>query len=465
MENGGKHAELIWHRRSGKDDISMHWAAVAAHQKVATYWHMLPQASQARKAIWEAVNPHTGIKRIDEAFPLALRETTRENEMLIQFKNGSTWQVLGSDNYNAMVGSPPAGIVYSEWALANPEARAYLRPIILENKGWQIFITTPRGKNHAYRTFESAKKKQGAFAQLLSVKDTNIFTKEQIADERNEYISDFGEDIGNALFEQEYYVSFEAAIVGAVYGAQVRKLKEENRLTRVSHDPNFKVNIALDIGFNDAFSMWFYQIIGNEIHVIDFYEATGETIEHYVQQMMGKKLDFIHDISGKLLRIVEKGDALEARHRQAYQYDAIWLPHDAKAKTFSSGGKSVQEQFAAIFGWEMIKIVPSLSLQDGIQALRRLFERMYFDEGRCGDGVDTVSQYRYSLDEKSKQFSKTPLHDWTSHASDALRYLAVSLKNLIQEIPKPKGPKLQSEVTLNDLWAMQKRPRSTGFSL
>ena len=111
----------------------------------AVYWHMLPQKEQARKAIWTSVNPHTGRRRVDEAFPHEIRKRTLEHEMMIEFVNGSVWQVVGSDNFNSLVGAALGGIVYSEWALANPAARAYLRPIIAESRGWQIFITTPRG--------------------------------------------------------------------------------------------------------------------------------------------------------------------------------------------------------------------------------------------------------------------------------------------------------------------------------
>lgn len=161
LESGGLHAELTWHRRSGKDEICMHRTACAAFERKANYWHMLPEYGQARKAIWDAVNPHTGIRRIDEAFPQELRKATRNHEMSIEFLNGSTWQLVGSDNYNSLVGSTPAGIVYSEWALSDPQVRAYLRPIIAENKGWQIFITTPRGRNHAYTTLQAAKRRQG----------------------------------------------------------------------------------------------------------------------------------------------------------------------------------------------------------------------------------------------------------------------------------------------------------------
>ena len=120
LEQGGKRAINIWHRRAGKDEVCLHWAAVAAHQRRATYWHMLPEYAQGRKAIWTAVNPHTGMRRIDEAFPLDIRDSTNDQEMFIRFKNGSTWQIVGSDRYDAAVGSPPAGITFSEWALSNP---------------------------------------------------------------------------------------------------------------------------------------------------------------------------------------------------------------------------------------------------------------------------------------------------------------------------------------------------------
>ena len=139
LERGGKRAVAVWHRRAGKDEFCLRWASVAAFQKVGNYWHMLPMANQARRAIWEAVNPHTGKRRIDEAFPVALRETTREQEMMIRFKNGSTWQVVGSDNYDSLVGAPPVGVTFSEWALADPRAWAFIRPILLENDGWALF--------------------------------------------------------------------------------------------------------------------------------------------------------------------------------------------------------------------------------------------------------------------------------------------------------------------------------------
>jgi hypothetical protein len=137
LEAGCKRVALIWPRRAGKDETALHWTACAAMQRAANYWHLLPKANQARKALWDAVNPHTGKRRIDEAFPLDIRETTREQEMMIRFINGATWQVVGSDNFNQLVGSPPVGLVLSEYAISDPHAWDYLSPILRENGGWE----------------------------------------------------------------------------------------------------------------------------------------------------------------------------------------------------------------------------------------------------------------------------------------------------------------------------------------
>ena len=145
LQRGGRRAIEVAHRRWGKDDVALHHTCIAAHERTATYWHCLPEYAQARKAIWTAVNPHTGVQRIDEAFPREIRENTNDQEMFIRFKCGSTWQVIGSDRYNSLVGAGVAGVVFSEWALANPAAWGYISPMMRENNGWALFITTPRG--------------------------------------------------------------------------------------------------------------------------------------------------------------------------------------------------------------------------------------------------------------------------------------------------------------------------------
>ena len=237
----------MWHRRSGKDDLALHWAACAAFRRTATYWHLLPEAAQARKAIWDAIDPHTGIRRIDQAFPKELRETTRDQDMLIRFRNGSTWQVLGSDNYDSLVGSPPAGVVFSEWALAKPEARSFLRPILAENDGWQLYVTTPRGPNHAKISYESACADPNAYAERLTARDTDVFTAAQLDRELAAYQADVGEERGRALFEQEYLCSFEAILTGlTVFGRT-----HTSQALRECYRPRYRGELQVSGGFDE----------------------------------------------------------------------------------------------------------------------------------------------------------------------------------------------------------------------
>lgn len=423
LEKGGRHAELIWHRRSGKDEISMHRTAVAAMERPATYWHMLPQASQARKAIWNAINPHTGKRRIDEAFPPEIRSNVNDNEMFIRFKNGSNWQVVGSDNYNSLVGSPPAGVVYSEWALANPACRAYLRPIMMENKGWQIFITTPRGKNHAYNTYIAGKKTDGVFAQILTVDNTGLFDYEQIDQERQAYIDDFGEDQGNALFEQEWYCSFEAAILGAYYAKELAAARNEGRIGNFPVDPNFPVQTAWDIGRTDDTSIWFYQSTFDGIRVVDFHSSSLKDIDFYVD----------------LLR------------KKPYQIEWLILPHDAKAKRLGMK-RTVEEQLR--FEEFKVRTLPALSVQDGIQSARKTFQRCHFHEDTTEEGLNALSQYRREWDSDKKCFKNNPVHDWTSHPADAFRYLSMAWMEAKPKKDDKKPLKGHKQMTLEELWKL-----------
>jgi hypothetical protein len=419
---------------------------------------MLPEAAQARKAIWDAINPHTGKRRIDEVFPGELRSSTRDQEMMIRFVNGSTWQVVGSDNFNSLVGSPPAGIVYSEWALANPSARAYLRPIIAENGGWQIFNTTPRGNNHAKRTFDAAKNQPGSFAQLLTVRDTGAMTEAQIEHELQLYIADFGIDAGQAKFDQEYMCSFDAALLGAFYGGEMRAVEQTGRLCSVPHDPALPVYTAWDLGFSDDTGIWFFQVVRGEIHLLEYYSASGKGMRHYFEQIIGKEIEN-DDWYEKGARLGV--DAKYAEHRQKYTYAMHFLPHDARAKTLASGGKSIQEMAWLVLGAQRITIVAGLSVQDGIQAVRNILPRCYFDAEKCdidGGGIDALKQYQREWDDRVKCFRDRPLHDWTSHCADAFRMLAVAWVMEFKS-KEPEKPRFETDRTINELIAAQRRKR------
>jgi hypothetical protein len=392
---------MIWSRRAGKDEVALHRTAVAMFERVGTYWHMLPMAAQARKAIWNAVNPRTGKKRIDEAFPEQIRRKKNDQEMYIECINGSTWQVLGSDNYNAMVGAPPVGIVYSEWALSNPAAKAYLRPIIAENNGWQIFITTPRGKNHAYTTYQGAKNDPESFAQILTAVDTGQYEEGKLEKLRSEYVRDFGEAMGNALFDQEFMCSFEAPVQGAVYAKEIREAAA--RIMRVPYDPSKPVHLFWDLGRADKTAIWFAQLGAFEYRVIDYLEGTGKHIGEYAADLQAKR----------------------------YVYGDCWLPHDANNELLASQRTVAQQLRDAGF---KTRTVPKTSIDTRIEAARLIFPLVYFDEQNCAIGLEALTNYRYRVDDDTKHFSNEPLHDWASHAADAFGYMAVALKE-----QKPKS--------------------------
>jgi hypothetical protein len=434
-----KHLELIWHRRAGKDSLCLHGTMVKMWQRPANYWHMLPLSNQVRKAIWKAVNPHTGKRWIDEAFPIELRVSTNDTEMLITFINGSTWQCLGSDNYLSAIGSAPAGIVFSEWSLSNPQASGYLRPILAENGGWQVKIGTPRGENHAYRTYNAALTDNNQFAQLLTVNDTRMDRVWDMEYELKQYIVEFGEDMGTALFNQEYYCSFKAAIFGAIYGKELTALDNEGRIGNAPHIEGHKVFTSWDIGRTDSTAIFFFQVINNKVRVIDYEESTLETPDYFFSRILGYKIT-VNIVDGEIQ--VLKGKTLEGfEHRKEYDYETHWLPHDAKAKTFSAMGKSLQDQAHAVFTWDKVSITPSLSIQDGIKAARQLLRTIVIDD-KARQGYDALKEYVYKYDEKNKVLSVSPLHNWASNAADAFRYMAIAYETPRKEQPKPHKPQV-----------------------
>ena len=399
LGDGGKRAACCWHRRSGKDEVMLHHNACSVFERVGNYWYMLPEYNQCRKAIWDAINPHTGKKRVDEAFPKEIRENTLQNEMKIVFKNRSTWQLMGSDNYDALVGSPPIGLTFSEYALSNPSAWGFLRPIMLENGGWAIFNSTPRGKNHFKKLCVLAERSEDWFYSHLTVNDTGIFTQEQILNELEELQSEHGDEYGKALWLQEYFCSFDAAIPGAIWGAQTTKVEFEGRLGDFPHVPGRPVFTAWDIGRSDMTSIWFYQMVGGRVRIIDFHEDNFKEIPDLC-------------------------DVLREKAEEGYDYGLHWLPHDAKPLKLGMGGKTILQQFIDQNVGDFV-LTPNIGREDGIEAARATFRICDFDR-KTEDGFDHLKNYKRTYDEVKKVFSITPVHDDHSHASDAFRYLSLT---------------------------------------
>jgi hypothetical protein len=266
LMNGGKRAVAVWHRRAGKDEICLHAMSVAMFERPANYWYTLPAFTDGRKAVWDAINPHSGKRRIDEAFPHEMRESTHDGLMRIRYHNGSTFQVTGSDavTQGSGIGSSVAGIVFSEFSLANASAWGFYRPILEENNGWATFISTPRGRNHLLSLYEHAKRTPGWFAELLTAEDTKALSSEALAEALSEYTSLYGEDYGRSIYEQEMFCSFNAATIGSFYGDLMAQVRIDGRISEdVIALPDRQVNYAWDLGVGDDTSIWAFQQWGH----------------------------------------------------------------------------------------------------------------------------------------------------------------------------------------------------------
>jgi phage terminase large subunit len=194
------------------------------------------------------------------------------------------------------------------------------------------------------------------------------------------------------IWEGECRTSLE----GAIYANELRAAKEDGRIRNVPYDAAKLVHTFFDLGWADNTSIWFAQSVGPELHLIDYYSNSLQPIQHYLQVMQGK----------------------------GYIYGTDWLPHDAKAKSLQTG-RSVEEVMLQM--GRKVQITPNLSINDGIQAARTVFNRCYFDENKCAEGLQSLRHYRYDIDPESKQLSGRPLHDFHSHAADAFRYFALSI--------------------------------------
>lgn len=413
LELGGKRADVAAHRRWGKDEVALHWTARNAVKKAGVYWHMLPEAGQARRAIWTAINPHTGRLRIDEAFPRSIRARTLDGEMRIELKNGATWQVLGSDNYDSLVGAPPVGVVLSEWALAKPEAWTYLRPILAENDGWALFLWTPRGRNHATRSFEAREKDPDWFTLRSPATQTDVFSPEQLAKEKAELVAEAGSaDEGEARFATEYLVDFDAASPGAYYGSLLREAADQGRVARVPYDPALKVDTAWDLGIDDYTAIWFFQQAGREVRAIDYFETSGEGLQSIVRAAIASK---------------------------PYVYGTHYLPHDVMVRELGAAGRSRLETLGGL-GVMPINVGVAGDPEDRINAARQMIPMTWFDAQRCAVGIDRLRAYRKRWNKATSSYAG-PLHDAASHGADAFGEFAVNRRGVIV----PRRPRAVGE--------------------
>ena len=391
MWEGGKRAVLCWHRRAGKDNAALNFTAVETQRKIANYWHMFPEQKQGRKAIWEGVDPHTGVKFIDQAFPKELRASKNDTDMLIRFKNGSTWQIVGSDQYDSNVGTTPYGVIFSEWSLADPRAWDFIRPILKENKGWAIFPYTPRGKNHGFDLYNMAKDNKNWFCELLTVEDTirndgtRIFTDEDYQDELDEGMDPM-------LARQEYYCSFDAGLLGAYYTDDLKRAKVGN----YPWNPAKPVHTFWDIGLKDATSITFGQENGGAIDIIDYEEQNNVPFNEWIGII----------------------------NEKPYNYGVHSMPHDFKKRDWKDGKSADSTAKNFHFSYEL---TPDLSRSQGIDAVKIIMPRVRFNNSPSVQRlIDGLSNYRREWNPKLKVFMDRPLHDWASNPADSFRYFSIA---------------------------------------
>jgi len=380
-ERTERYACIVAHRRFGKtvaavNDLIRDCVTIKRDNVRVAY--IAPFYRQAKAIAWDYAKEFTA--------PIP-GVVVNESELRIDFPNGARLRLFGADNYDAMRGlyfdavvlDEPADFPVSAWPTV-------IRPALADRKGKATFIGTPKGKNDFWETYNRARKEAGWFCALFKASETGLIEQEELDEAR----AVMGED----RYQQEFECSFEAAIQGSYYGDEMRKAQDDGRIASVPYEPNLPVVTAWDLGIGDSTSIWFAQFYGSEKRLIDYYESSGVGLDHYVKML----------------------------NERGYVYDQHILPHDVQVKELGTG-KSRFETLQTL-GIRNITIAPKLRVDDGIQSVRSFLRTTWIDEAKCERGIEALRQYRRDWDEKGKTFRGRPMHDWTSHAADAARYLA-----------------------------------------
>lgn len=409
MLGGGKRGALVWHRRAGKDKTVWNWTIFAAVlQRPGTYFYFAPTYAQGKKIIWDGMS--------DDGFPfrahvppeLILDKNETEMQLTVRHlgpQGGhSIIQIIGTDKLDSVRGTNPVGCIFTEFAFHDPRAWDIVEPILLANGGWALFISTPNGKNHFHKLYDFAKSEPGWFTSLLTIRDTqNEDGSPIISEEKIDRLRARG--VSEETIQREYYCSFEGSVEGAYYARLMDAADREGRIRDVPWEPQLPVQTWWDLGIGDAMAVWFVQLLGREVRCIDYLEGQGEGFPYYAKELKDRP----------------------------YVYDAHVMPHDASVRELGTG-RSRQETATAL-GIRPIRIAKKLALDDGINAVRLVLPRTYFDKRKCDRGIAALRQYHKKKDEERQVYSDKPEHDWSSHGSDAFRTGAVGFREVPRQQP------------------------------
>jgi len=394
-------AKIVAHRRFGKtvgclNDLIKRALCATRVQPPPRFAYIAPTYTQAKDVAWNYLKfysaPIPGLKM-------------SESELWIEYPNGARIRLYGADNYERMRGLYFDDVVIDEPAQFDPRAwPEVIRPTLADQQGGATFIGTPAGRDWFYKVdlAEDGSEIADFFRLTLKASDTGIIPAEELKSLRS--------GLSEEQYAQEFECSFEAAVIGAYYGKLMRQADDDKRIAGVPYEPAAQVYTAWDLGIRDSTAIWFAQVVGREIHLIDYYEATGADLGHYVREIFGRN----------------------------YIYAGHFVPHDAQAKELGTG-KSRLEVLESL-GLKNITVAPMHRVEDGINAVRTIIPRCWFDARKCARGIDALKLYRAEFDDKLQALKPRPVHDWTSHAADAFRYLAMTLDGATQSHAKFEEP-------------------------
>jgi len=404
----------IWHRRAGKSKAAINLLTGAAMREVGLYYHAFPELKQARKVVWKGIDKE-GKRWLDHIPKRLIKGNPNNTEMTINLINGSIIQVVGSDNYDSLVGSNPKGIIFDEYSIQNPMAWDYMRPILAENGGWAYFAYTPRGKNHGFDLYETNKNNHKWFTQKLGANDTfkndgsPVITPGIIQDEIEGGMLE-------EMIEQEFYCSFDAAYPGAYFIKEMRAMDASGRIGSLQYNPLLPVFTFWDLGVRDSTVIIFAQFDSGRIIIIDYYENNNQGMKHY--------LDYIKDKSIKC----------------GYRYHHHYGPHDMANTEWGTG--KTRLQLAQEHGVYFQVVQRTKNKQEDIDRLRNLFPRIHLNvpkiqmvrkRGEPISGCDHLKSalvsYHREYNERLKMYLDQPKHDWSSHPVDAMFCMASACRD------------------------------------
>lgn len=394
---------LVAHRRFGKTVFCINELiarAAANRQRAPRYGYVAPLLTQAKDIAW------TYLKHFTAPIP---GTAVSETELWVELPNGARIRLYGADNADRLRGLYFDGVVLDEYAQMSPHVwPEIVRPMLVDRAGWALFIGTPMGRNHFAALYEAARKDDDWLAARFPASQTRILPAAELAAAERA--------MSAQQFRQEFECSFSAGVPGAYYAAQLDSAETEGRLTRVAWEPRLPVVTAWDLGIGDATAIWFAQAVGSEVRIIDYHEASGIALGQYVKHL----------------------DSLP------YVYGEHLLPHDVEVRELGTG--TTRLDMLRQLGLK-VRVLKALPVADGIEAARALLPRCWFDQVKCARGLDALRLYRPHFDARNNQFSARPVHDWTSHAADAFRYLALGLPRARPPLAAPVPAKEYDPLT------------------